>query len=122
MPAATHKRFLFLLRDAPYASHTAQDSLAMLLATAAFNQQVGVVFIDEGVWQLKKGQKPSAQQTNISAQLAALPLYDINPIYVVRESLAERQLTLDDLVLDCEQLDLANLNNLMTDYDCVVGI
>ncbi len=53
---ATVKKFLYLNRKAPYGSIYALESLEVVLIGAAFEQDVSLAFIDDGVFQLAKSQ------------------------------------------------------------------
>jgi tRNA 2-thiouridine synthesizing protein C len=52
------KRFLYVNRKAPYGTIYALENLETVLITAAFDQDVSVVFVDDGVYQLRKGRTP----------------------------------------------------------------
>jgi tRNA 2-thiouridine synthesizing protein C len=94
----TIKKFLYLNRKAPYGTIYAWESLEVVLVGAAFDQDVSLAFVDDGVYQLIKGQDTSGiGMKNFSATYAALGDYDIKKIFVEKESLEERGLTLDDL-------------------------
>ena len=93
------KKFMFVNRKAPYGSAYALESLEVVLISAAFDQAVALAFIDDGVYQLTKGQDTSGiGQKNFSAAYKALGDYDIKKLYVERESLVERGLSADDLM------------------------
>jgi tRNA 2-thiouridine synthesizing protein C len=97
MSGAT-KKFLFINRKAPYGTIYAWESLEVVLIGAAFEQDVSVAFMDDGVYQLAKGQDTSGiGMKNFSPTYAALGDYEVTRIYVEKESLEERGLTLDDL-------------------------
>ena len=49
------KKFMFLNRKAPYGTVYALEGLEVVLISAAFDQDVSLVFIDDGVFQLMKG-------------------------------------------------------------------
>lgn len=84
--------------QSPVRTIYALESLEVVLIGAAFEQDVSLVFMDDGVFQLTKGQNAkSAGMKNFSPTYAALGDYDVNKIYVDKESLEERGLTLDDL-------------------------
>ena len=51
------KKFLYMNRRAPYGTVYALESLEVVLIGAAFDQDVSLVFMDDGVYQLTKGQK-----------------------------------------------------------------
>ncbi|MCY4177678.1 MAG: DsrE family protein, partial [Endozoicomonadaceae bacterium] len=57
-------------------------------------------FADDGVLQLIKTQQAALiAQKNIASVLKSLPLFEINNIYVCNKSLAERNITVDNLIL-----------------------
>ncbi len=95
------KQFLFVLRRPPYGSIHVQEMLDIVMVAAAFDQKVSLVFLDDGVFQLKKGQKPQVSQLKNTAPIfQALALYDIHRLYVEEDSLNERGMGQNDLVLD----------------------
>jgi len=92
------KKFLYVNRKAPYGTIYAWESLEVVLIGAAFDQDVALAFIDDGVYQLVKGQDTKEiGMKNFSPTYSALGDYDINKIYVEKESLEARGLTIDDL-------------------------
>jgi len=93
------KKFLFVNRKAPYGTIYAWESLEVILISAAFEQDVSLIFCDDGVYQIAKGQDTSELGIkNFSPTYNALGDYDINKIYVEKESLDARGLTVDDLL------------------------
>ena len=92
------KKFMYINRKAPYGTIYAWESLEVVLIGAAFDQEVSLAFVDDGVYQLMKGQDTTEVGIkNFSPTYAALGDYDVNKIYVEKESLEARGLTLDDL-------------------------
>lgn len=92
------KRFMYMNTKAPYGTIYALESLEVVLIGAAFEQDVSLAFIGDGVYQLTKGQDTQGiGMKNFSPTYAALGDYDVNKIYVEKESLEERGLSLDDL-------------------------
>lgn len=99
------KKLLFISRHAPYGSSLAKDALDAILAASAYDQQLSLLFMDDGIFQLLKHQSSTEiGQKSFAAILPALSLYDINTVYVHRESLEKRQITINELVLDSVQL------------------
>lgn len=93
------KKFLYVNRKAPYGTVYALESLEVVLIGAAFDQDVALVFMDDGVFQIKKDQNTEASgMKNFSPTYNALGDYDVNKIYVEKESLEARGLTVDDLM------------------------
>lgn len=92
------KKFMYVNRKPPYGTVYALESLEVVLIGAAFEQDVSMAFIDDGVYELMKGQDTAgAGFKNFSPTYAALGDYEVTKIYVEKESLEERGLTLDDL-------------------------
>ena len=93
------KKFMYVNRKAPYGTIYAWESLEVVLIGAAFEQDVQLAFVDDGVFQLCKDQDTTGLGIkNFSPTYSALGDYDINKIYVEKESLDARGLTVDDLL------------------------
>lgn len=111
------KKFLYVNRKAPYGTIYAWESLEVVLIGAAFEQDVSLAFIDDGVYQLVKGQDTSGiGMKNFSPTYAALGDYEVRKIYIEKESLEARGLSLDDLqhlVYEDEEEDWAEKDSIM---------
>jgi tRNA 2-thiouridine synthesizing protein C len=93
------KKFMYLNRKAPYGTIYAWESLEVVLIGAAFDQDVSLMFMDDGVYQLTKGQDTSGiGMKNFSPTYRTLGDYEVKSIYVDRDSLVSRGLTEADLV------------------------
>lgn len=93
----------------------------MLLTTAAFDQQVGVLFVDDGVFQLKSHQNPASMALkDTPAVFGALEIYDIHELYVEIESLQARGLDAGDLILPVKLIHRSEISPLMRQHDVVV--
>ena len=93
------KKIMFVGRRSPYGTIYGLEMIEALLAGSAFDQQVSVAFVDDGVYQLKSGQMPSELGIkNHSKMLGALPDFDVFNLYVENESLEARGLNPADLI------------------------
>jgi tRNA 2-thiouridine synthesizing protein C len=93
------KKFMFVNRKAPYGTIYALEALEVVLISAAFEQDVSLAFLDDGVYQLVKGQNTSGiGMKNFSPTYRALGDYEITKLFVERESLDERGLKPEDLM------------------------
>jgi len=93
------KKFLYLNRKAPYGTVYALESLEVVLIAAAFDQDVSLAFVDDGVYQILKDKNTSGiNMKDFSPTYNALGDYDITKLYVEKESLLERGLSEDDLM------------------------
>ena len=118
----TIKKFLYVNRRAPYGSVYALESLEVVLIGAAFEQDVSMAFIDDGVYQLKKGQDTKAvDMKNFSPTYRALEMYDVEKLYVDKESMDARGLTEDDLVVPVEVLSTEQLADLMEEQEVILS-
>jgi len=116
------KRFLFVFSCAPHASLRIQEHMDMLLTAAAFEQSVGVLFIDDGVMLLTAKQNPEVIGCrDIAAILNSLPIYDVEDLYVEEESFGERGLQLDAVQIPVSNVSRSNLGPLLGSYDLVVN-
>jgi len=99
MSASEKKKFLYINRKAPYGTIYALESLEVVLIGAAFEQDVALAFLDDGVYQLADGQATSGVgMKNFSKTYRALGDYEVRKLYVEKESLEERGLTLENLM------------------------
>lgn len=116
------KKFMFVNRKAPHGTIYALESLEVVLITAAFDQNVSLVFMDDGVYQLIKGQQTQGIGTkNFSPTYRALEGYDIEKLYVDQTSLDARGLTEEDLLVDVISLGPQELGKLMDQQDVVLS-
>ncbi len=93
------KNFMFLNRRAPYGTIYAWESLEVVLISAAFEQNVSLMFADDGVYELTKGQDTAGiGMKNFSPTYRTLGDYEVRHMYVDKASLEARGLTADDLV------------------------
>ena len=116
------KKYLFVLRSALFSGVHVQESLDVVLTAAAFDQHVSVLLLDDGVFQLKKGQRlHNTGFKDISAIYKAFEIYDIHNIYVEVESLQERGLKPGDLCLPVHECYRKDIGRLMKAYDRVIA-
>jgi tRNA 2-thiouridine synthesizing protein C len=116
------KKFMLVNRRAPHGTIYALESLEVVLIAATFDQDVSLVFIDDGVYELVKGQKTTGIEVkNFSPMYRALDDYDINKLYVERESLQARGLSAEDLLVPVEVMDARQIGALMAQQDVVMS-
>jgi tRNA 2-thiouridine synthesizing protein C len=116
------KKFLYVNRKAPYGTIYALESLEVVLIAAAFDQDVSLAFLDDGVYQIVKGQNTkNINVKNFSPTYRALEGYDIEKLYVEKESMEARGLSEDDFVVDVKVLGKAEMAELMTASDVVMS-
>lgn len=127
------KTFTFMNRKAPYGTVYALEVLETVLITAAFEQHANIVFLDDGVYQVKAGQDTAGiGMKNFSPTFGIIEMekedadedddIDMNwRIIVEKESMEARGLTKDDFKVDVEILSAAELADVIDASDCVIG-
>jgi len=116
------KRFMYVNRRAPYGTIFALECLEVVLISAAFEQDVSLAFLDDGVYQLKKSQDTTGiGMKNFSNTYRALDDYEVEKIYVERESLEARGLTEDDLIIPVEVKSTEELRDIMAQQEVVIS-
>jgi tRNA 2-thiouridine synthesizing protein C len=121
-PTGVVKKFMYVNRRAPYGTVYPLEGLEVVLIGAAFEQDVSMVFVDDGVYQLKKGQDTTETgMKNFSPAYRALEMYDVEKLYAEKESLQARGLTPDDLLVPVEVLSTTELTELMEQQDVILN-
>lgn len=93
------KKLMYVCRHAPYGTVYGLEGLEVVLIGAAFDQEVCMAFVDDGVYQLLAQQDTGASDMkNFSPAYGALGDYDVTRLYVEREALAARGLSESDLM------------------------
>jgi tRNA 2-thiouridine synthesizing protein C len=112
------KKFMYVNRKAPYGTIYALESLEVVLIGAAFEQDVTLVFVDDGIYELMKGQDTAAvDMKNFSPTYRALEGYDVEKLYVEKESMEARALSEDDLIVPVEVKTAEEISTLMEEQD-----
>jgi len=116
------KKFIYINRKAPHGTVYALESLEVVLIAAAFDQDVSLVFMDDGVYQLKKNMDTNELEVkNFSKTYRALEMYDIDKLYVERESMEQRGLSIDDFIVDVTVLNSNELAKLISEQDVALS-
>lgn len=127
------KSFMFVNRRAPYGTIYALEILETVLISAAFEQNVSVVFIDDGVFQIKKGHDTTdLGMKNFQPTYGIIEMEkedaeeddDIDCVWriiVEKESMEARGLTPDDFKVGVEVLSSQELAAVMEEHDVIIG-
>lgn len=119
---AVVKKFMFVNRKAPHGTIYALEGLEVVLISAAFDQDVSLAFLDDGVYQLLKGQETkSLEVKNFSPTYRALEGYDVEKLYVERESLEARGIREEQLLVPVQVVSAKEMAELMEQQDVVIG-
>ena len=116
------RKFMFVNRKAPYGTIYALEGLEVVLISAAFDQDVSLAFLDDGVYQLVKGQQTKGLEVkNFSPTYRALEGYDVEKLYVEREALEARGIREDQLLVPVQVVSAGEMAELMERQDVIIG-
>ena len=77
------KKFMYVNRHAPHGTIYPLEGLEVVLIGAAFDQDVSMAFIGDGVFQLNKGQDTAdSGMKNVAPTYGALGDYEVTKLYV----------------------------------------
>ncbi len=118
------KSLLIISRQAPWSGPSAREALDIVLAGGAFDLPIGLLFLDDGVFQLAAKQDAKAlQQKDLSANLQALPMFGVEDLFVCGDSAAERGLDPAGFSLEEAQVVAAHeITALIDRYDQVITL
>jgi tRNA 2-thiouridine synthesizing protein C len=117
------KIFTFISRQMPYGSESSQVCLDLVLACSVYDQQVNYLFLGDGVYQLMKSQQPAGiGNKNLAASLTALEIYGVEKVFADGDSLRNRNLAKEDLVVPVEVIDADQLRSLIRSSDSVFNL
>ena len=115
------KKILLILSQSAYGNCRSKEALDIALTLAAFEQEVALLLTEDAPFLLLNGQQPeSIGQKNLANSFAALPMYDVDKIYIHDHCLDKCGLSLDQLILPCISIDTLEMAQLMRDYDVVM--
>ena len=118
------KSMLIISRQAPWSGPGAREALDIVLAGGAFDLPLGLLFLDDGVFQLAVKQDAKVlQQKDLSANLQALPMFGVEELFACADSLAQRGLDPSALALeDARVLTTHEITALIDRYDQVITL
>jgi tRNA 2-thiouridine synthesizing protein C len=104
---------LIISAHPPYVDSAAQDALEAALAASNVGVEVTFVFSQQGLYQLLESQNSTyLQKRSIAKQIKALPLYDIEAIYYVKDDMADLMLSSQALTSVVKPIDTDALQRL----------
>lgn len=97
--AATGKKVMVTVRRAPHGSIYVQESVEVMFIFATYDMDLSVVFLDDGVLALQKGQDTKGLGIKgFMASLGALVDWEVTNVYVDRQSLKDRNIAEDAII------------------------
>lgn len=100
------KKIMFTVRKAPHGTIYVYEGLEVKLIMAAYDADISVVFMDDGVFAMKAGQNTNELGIKgFEATYGVLVDYEISKVFVDRKSMEDRGMTEADLVVIGEDED-----------------
>jgi tRNA 2-thiouridine synthesizing protein C len=119
----TKSSITFISRNAPYGRNRANLCLDMALACAVFEQDVNYVFLDDGVYQLLKGQDGAAiLNKTLGNALEMLALYGIENVYADQQSLKKRGIDIAALLPGMQLIESDTISKFIENSDTVFNL
>ncbi len=120
---SSKKNILFIQTQAPYGDQQAQEGLDMILGASAFYDDVAIIFVSDGIWQLCQSQAPNTKYRKELAKIyQSLEFYDIDKIYVDANSLTARDVKPEELLLTPKVIEQEKFNSLIEQYSQVLTL
>jgi tRNA 2-thiouridine synthesizing protein C len=111
---------LFIFSTAPYTDKQGLETLDAVLLSASFENEVSVLFIEDGVFQLLENQRPQSSGIKpYTKTFKALSDFEVDSVLVERNSLLARGLDVEDLTVDVSLLDASQLADFIESQDRV---
>lgn len=115
------KNIAVIIRSAPYGSSKARDAIDFVLTASAYEQDISVVFQNDGVFQLLQNQDSSELQLKrISALISAFEMYEIDQVYYSQSCLIERNIDHKHLINGPQEIDEYEIQNILNKADTVL--
>ena len=100
------KKIMFTVRKAPHGTIYVYEGLEVKLIMAAYDADISVVFMDDGVYALKQGQNTDELGIKgFEKTYGVFVDYEIENVYVDKKSMEERGMTVEDLLVIGEDED-----------------
>ena len=113
---------LILQRHAPYGSSIAREGLDFILTSAAYDQNLTVLFSFDGVFQLLQQQNSkNIELKNHASALDVLPLYDVENLYAIKEDLDGRNIHSNQIASSVKIIDREQAKALIEQHSKIIG-
>lgn len=127
------KKVMITVRKAPHGSIYVHEAIEVMFIVASYGMNLSVVFIDDGVLALKQGQ--DTKELGIKgfmASIGALVDFEVENVFVDKQSMQDRNLSEDDLVVigedeDTEEpikpsvIDADEIKRMMAEQDSLIS-
>lgn len=108
-------KLLYVISHGPYSNAAGQEALEAIMIGASFEQMVSVLFVHDGVFQIKHYQQKD-QPTEVkeyTKTFQALSDFGVENFYCLESSLSARGLDTEQLIITTQIIDEASVNQLI---------
>ena len=111
----------YIFCSPPHSTSSGREGLDASLAASAYCEDIRVIFVGDGVYQLLKDQDTQhILSKGYAPSFKLMELYDIESVYICECSMKERGLVLSDFLIDGQLLDSTALSNQLQVADKVL--
>lgn len=108
-------------RQPPFNTSRGREALDLILALAAVDHKISVLFCGDAVYQLL----PLASDEHMPVKayprsFKLFALYDVELLYVCQQSLLERQIAVEQLSLPIELLDTSQIQQMLAKQQHII--
>lgn len=99
-------KLLYIISKAPYSKAEGQEALEAVMVAASFEQDVSVLFLHDGVFQIKSHQhtESNGEIKEFTKAFRALGDFGVDKLYCLESSLNARGIELDHLIVKTDLL------------------
>lgn len=115
------QKIMFIMRHAPHGTIYSYEGLETVLIMAAYEQDLSMAFVGDGVFALVKDQDTSdIGIKGFIKTYGALEDYEVEKLYVDRQSMEERGLTPDDFAVPVEVREAGEIAAIMEEQHAAI--
>ena len=116
------KSILIRMSKSPSSGLTSGEQLETAMVAATFEQEVSILFIGDGVFNLLTDQETQeVKGYNIEKMLLALPTFEVNDLFVCERSLDHRQIEVSSLPKNAKVITFEDQRRLIKTTDAVLS-
>ena len=116
------KSVLIRMSKSPLSGLISGEQLETAMVAATFEQEVSILFIGDGVFNLLTDQETQeVKGYNIEKMLLALPTFEVNDLYVCERSLEHRQIGTSNLAKNAKVISIEEQRRLIETADVVLS-
>ena len=116
------KSILIRMSKSPSSGLTSGEQLETAMVAATFEQEVSILFIGDGVFNLLTDQETQeVKGYNIEKMLLALPTFEVNDLFICERSLEQRQVGVFNLPKNAKVITFEDQRRLIKTTDVVLS-